>query len=165
MGEVRVRESDKKIDPIVALISAVKDRRLARHRRHGRPVFCPRRLGYYASRSICNRGSQTGQRRGSCARRIRSVLSRPCVRARQFSARHCKTRRIAPISLLMAIYSGEERAGRGRATGFRGPAKGPAGVQWANPLSSWFLPGDIRMLAGEARNIASDRAGFLGSHP
>jgi len=28
-----------------------------------------------------------------------------------------------------------------------------------------FLPGDIRMLAGEARDIASDRAGFLGSHP
>ena len=28
-----------------------------------------------------------------------------------------------------------------------------------------FLPGNIRMLAGEARDIASDRAGFLGSHP
>jgi hypothetical protein len=28
-----------------------------------------------------------------------------------------------------------------------------------------FLPGEIRMLAGEARHIASDRTGFLGSHP
>src|SRR5690606_40325158 len=63
------------------------------------------------------------------------------------------------------ICSGEERAGRRRAAGFRGPVKGPAGVQWANPLSSWFLPGDIRMLEGAARNIATDRAEFLGSHP
>lgn len=28
-----------------------------------------------------------------------------------------------------------------------------------------FLSGRKRMLAGEARHIASDRAGFLGSHP
>ena len=28
-----------------------------------------------------------------------------------------------------------------------------------------FLSGQKRMLAGEARHIASDRAGFLGSHP
>ena len=33
------------------------------------------------------------------------------------------------------------------------------------PLILRFLPGDIPMLAGEARHIASDRAGFLGSHP
>ena len=30
--------------------------------------------------------------------------------------------------------------------------------------SSRFLLRDIRMLAGEARDFASDRAGFLGSH-
>ena len=64
-----------------------------------------------------------------------------------------------------SIYSGEERAGTGRVAGFRGPARGPVGVRTAKPLISWFLPGDIRMLAGEARHIASDRAGFLGSHP
>jgi len=33
------------------------------------------------------------------------------------------------------------------------------------PGSFWFLSGHLRMLAGEARDIASDRAGFLGSHP
>ena len=64
-----------------------------------------------------------------------------------------------------SICSGEERAGTGRAAGFRGPAREPVGVRTAKPLISWFLPGDIRMLAGEARDIASDRAGFLGSHP
>ena len=31
--------------------------------------------------------------------------------------------------------------------------------------TSRFLLRDIRMLAGEARDFASDRAGFLGSHP
>ncbi len=62
-----------------------------------------------------------------------------------------------------SVYSGEERAGRRRVADFQGPAKGPAGVQWPNPLSFWFLLGDIRMLAGEARDIASDRAGFLGN--
>ena len=29
----------------------------------------------------------------------------------------------------------------------------------------WFLSGHLRMLAGEARHIASDRADFLGIHP
>ena len=38
------------------------------------------------------------------------------------------------------------------------------GAKSANPLISWFLPGRNPMLAGEARRIASDRAGFLGSH-
>jgi hypothetical protein len=33
------------------------------------------------------------------------------------------------------------------------------------PRGFRFLLRDIRMLAGEARDIASDRAGFLGSHP
>src|SRR5690606_26491102 len=42
-------------------------------------------------------------------------------------------------------------------------SEGPAGVQ-PTAVSGSFL-GDIRMLAGEARDIASDRAGFLGSHP
>jgi hypothetical protein len=65
----------------------------------------------------------------------------------------------------MRAYSGEERAGTGRVAGFRGPARGPVRARTAKPLISWFLPGDIRMLAGEARDIASDRAGFLGSHP
>ena len=64
-----------------------------------------------------------------------------------------------------SICSDEERAGTGRAAGFRGPAREPVGVRTAKPLISWFLPGNIRMLAGEARDIASDRAGFLGSHP
>ncbi|MBD3763061.1 hypothetical protein [Rhizorhabdus sp.] len=39
-------------------------------------------------------------------------------------------------------------------------------MRWHPPgYGGWFLPGDIRMLAGEARNIASDRAKFLGVHP
>jgi hypothetical protein len=41
----------------------------------------------------------------------------------------------------------------------RRPKPGP------RDITQGFLPGDIRMLAGEARHIASDRAGFLGSHP
>ena len=41
----------------------------------------------------------------------------------------------------------------------RGSGRGPAHGSFR------FLPGDIRMLAGEARHTASDRAGFLGSHP
>ena len=45
------------------------------------------------------------------------------------------------------------------------PTRGPAGIQCANPLNSRVLPGPKRIRGGEARNIASDRAGFLGSHP
>ena len=50
-------------------------------------------------------------------------------------------------------------------TGFRRPSKGPAGVQASNPLTLRVLPGHKRIRAGEARNIASDRVVFLGSHP
>ena len=35
----------------------------------------------------------------------------------------------------------------------------------ACPRSFWFLSGHLRIREGEARDIASDRAGFLGSHP
>jgi hypothetical protein len=51
----------------------------------------------------------------------------------------------------------------------RGMYKGPTGGFGPGPSftppTAWFLPGANRMLAGEARHIASDRAGFLGSHP
>ena len=92
------------------------------------------------------------------------AVNRDCVRETIFcETPDAKTDRIQDATV--SIYSGEERAGTGRAAGFRGPAREPVGVRTAKPLISWFLPGDIRMLAGEARHIASDRAGFLGSHP
>ncbi len=53
----------------------------------------------------------------------------------------------------------------GHFAGFWFPARGPAGIQRTNPLNSRVLPGPKRIRGGEARNIASDRAGFLGSHP
>jgi hypothetical protein len=51
------------------------------------------------------------------------------------------------------------------AAGFRGPPKGPAEGQAANPLTLRVLPGRKPIRAGEARNIASVRAYFLGTHP
>ena len=44
----------------------------------------------------------------------------------------------------------------GYLAGFRGPPKGPAGVQAANPLTLRVLPGRNPIRAGEARGFPSD---------
>ena len=49
--------------------------------------------------------------------------------------------------------------------GFWFPARGPAGIQRANPLNSLVLPGPKRIRGGKARDFASVRAIFLGVHP
>ena len=85
---------------------------------------------------------------------------------RKFSGVHRRALHISIEAVRKRICSGEERAGRRPRRWLPGSSEGSSrGPMPANPLSSRFLPGDIRMLAGEARDIASDRAGFLGSHP
>src|SRR5690606_33598469 len=102
--------------------------------------------------------------RGGAGRALSlSRLDRP---ARQFPARHRTARRIAPLTLSMAIYSGScARANRRSSrSGHRGWLPGSSRGPDRQAVVFRFLSGAKRMLAGLARHFASVRARFLGSH-
>ena len=63
------------------------------------------------------------------------------------------------------IRSGVQRARDAATVRIRASGRRMVEAKTPKPLISWFLPDRNPMLAGVARNIASDRADFLGSHP